>query len=295
MTQNKAIIFGASGQDGIYMKELCHRKGIETITVSRSGNVDIRGSVADFSLVQNLICLHQPAYIFHFAANSTTRHDAIFENHETIATGTLNILENVQRNSPASKVLIVGSGVQFENNGQPISENTSFAANNAYAVSRIQSIYAARYFRQMGIQAYVAYLFHHESPYRHPNHISKLIINSIKNILNGSQEKIFIGDPYVEKEWGFAGDIVEGIFTLVNQSTVFEATIGTGIAHSILEFLFCSFQIAGLDMQKYVEFGKNFSPEYKKLISNPATINSLGWQPVVDLKNLASLMLNSHI
>lgn len=295
MMQNKAIIFGASGQDGIYMKELCHRRGIETIAVARSGGNDVCGSVADFVLVQELIRLHKPAYIFHFAANSTTRHEALFENHETITTGTLNILENVKQHSPASKVLIIGSGVQFENNGQPISENTPFAANNAYAIARIQSVYAARYFRQMGIRAYVAYLFHHESPYRHSNHISKLITNGIKNMLSGSQEKIFIGDPHVEKEWGFAGDIVEGIFTLVNQDTIFEAAVGTGIAHSIMDFLTCCFQIAGLDMAQHVEFGKNFSPEYKKLISNPATIHSLGWQPVVDLKNLAYLMLDFNI
>lgn len=177
---NKALIFGAGGQDGIYMKELCRRKGIETIGIARSIGNDICGSVTDFNLVRELIRLHKPAYIFHFAANSTTKHEALFENHETISTGTLNILENVKQHSPASKVLIVGSGVQFANNGQPIDENTPFAANNAYAVSRIQSVYAARYFRQMGVQAYVAYLFHHESPYRGAHHVSNILPTELK-------------------------------------------------------------------------------------------------------------------
>ncbi|MDW8347195.1 MAG: GDP-mannose 4,6-dehydratase [Bacteroidia bacterium] len=293
--QNKAIIFGASGQDGIYMKELCLRKGIETIAVARSSGNDVCGSVADFALVRELIRLHKPAYIFHFAANSTTKHEALFENHETIATGTLNILESVKQYSPASKVLIVGSGVQFENRGQPISENTPFAANNAYAIARIQSVYAARYFRQIGIRVYVAYLFHHESPYRHHKHVSKMITNSILNILRGVEEKIFIGDAFVEREWGFAGDIVEGIFTLINQDDIFEAIIGTGIGHTILDFLTCCFQIAQLEIDKYVDFGKDFIPEYKRLVSNPALIHSLGWQHKVNLKNLAYLMLYSNI
>ena len=55
--------------------------------------------------------------IFHLAAISTTRHDAIYENHAAIGTGTINILESVKRWSPGSKVFITGSGLQFINMG----------------------------------------------------------------------------------------------------------------------------------------------------------------------------------
>lgn len=111
--------------------------------------------------------------------------------------------------------------------------------------------------------------------------------------MNGSREKIFIGNPYVEKEWGFAGDIMEGIFTLMNQDAVFEAVIGTGIAHSILDFLICCCQIAGIKLEQYVEFGKDFVPEYARLVSNPVTIHGLGWHHVTDLKGLSELMLHN--
>jgi GDPmannose 4,6-dehydratase len=43
-----ALIFGASGQDGYYLHNLCQAKGIETIGVSRSGNWvhgDVSGSI----------------------------------------------------------------------------------------------------------------------------------------------------------------------------------------------------------------------------------------------------------
>ncbi len=286
----KAIIFGASGQDGIYMTDFCKKQHIIPITVARSDNFDYKGSVSDIHLVENLVKM-KPDFIFHLAANSTTKHEAIFENHETISTGTLNILESVKKYSPQTKVMITGSGVQFENKGLPISEKTAFEASNAYAIARIQSVYAARYFRKIGIQTYVAYLFHHESPHRHATHVSKMITNIIKNILAGKEEKITIGDASVQKEWAFAEDIVEGIFTLINQNDFFEATIGTGITYSIMDFLVECFQQTNLSLEENVIFLNNFKSEYPKLISDPTTIQNLGWHAKTDLKALVKILL----
>ena len=75
-----ALIFGANGQDGYFLTDLLHEKNIETVNVSRHSG-DTVGSISDFNFVENLIKKEQPEYIFHLAANSTTRHDALFENH----------------------------------------------------------------------------------------------------------------------------------------------------------------------------------------------------------------------
>ena len=273
------------------MTRLCQQQQIDAVTVARSPGFQCQGSVADRALVETLV-KQKPDYIFHLAANSTTRHSALFENHETISTGTLNILESVKTYSPESRVLIVGSGVQFKNTGRAISENDAFEAANAYAIARIQSVYAARYFRSLGINAYIAYLFHHESPYRHANHISKMITDKIKGILAGQSEIITIGDARVQKEWAFAKDIVEGIFTLINQKQVFEAAIGTGVAHSIMDFLTECFEQVNLPMKSHVEFLSNFTPEYYTLVSNPHTINQLGWKAKTDLKDLVKILLS---
>jgi GDPmannose 4,6-dehydratase len=286
----EALIFGASGQDGVYLTELCRKKQIEPVTVARSEGFRHQGSVVDRSLVENLV-KQKPNYIFHLAANSTTRHEALFENHETISTGSLNILESVKNYSPNSRVLIVGSGVQFKNTGNAISEKDEFEASNAYAIARIQSVYAARYFRSLGIKTYVAYLFHHESPYRGATHISKMITNKIRGILTGETDKITIGDASVQKEWAFAEDIVEGLFTLVGQDQVFEATIGTGVSHSIMDFLTECFAQANLPLNEHVVFLNNFTPEYSRLVSDPRTINGLGWKAKTDLKNLVKILL----
>lgn len=289
----KALIFGANGQDGYFLQEKCLARGIEPISISRKG-IGVQANVACYEQVKALVEQEKPIYIFHLAANSTTRHDALFENHETISTGTLNILEAVKQCSPQTKVFITGSGLQFENKGQPISETDSFEASSAYCVARIQSAYAARYYRQMGLAVYIGYLFHHESPQRKLHHISQIIVSLAKRVAAGHHERITLGDIHVEKEWAFAGDIVEGILTLVEQDQTFEAVIGTGVTHSIEDWLSLSFQAIDRDWRDFIILSDSFTPEYRLLVSNPKTIKSLGWSPTINFEELNRMMMLSE-
>jgi len=287
-----ALLFGANGQDGYYLHELCKAKKIESIGISRSGKW-AHGDVSCYEQVESLVKEYRPTYVFHLAANSTTRHDALFENHKAISTGTLNILEAVKIHSPSSKVFITGSGVQFENTGEPISERDRFEGNSAYSVARIQSVYAARYYRSLGLSVYVGYLFHHESPLRKPHHVSKMIVLAAQRIGDGSREILELGDISVKKEWTFAGDVMRGVFTLIEQNDVFEAVIGSGIAYSIQDWLEQCFGIIGKQWRDYVRFREGFAPEYKNLVSNPQAMHSLGWFPVVELPELATMMMTA--
>jgi GDPmannose 4,6-dehydratase len=287
-----ALIFGANGQDGYYLNQLCKTRGINPLPVSRSG-ILFQGDVSCYDKVEHFITQYEPSYVFHLAANSTTRHDALFENHATIATGTFNILEAVKLHCPGTKVFITGSGLQFENTGKPIAENDKFEGNSPYSVARIQSVYAARYYRSLGIRVYVGYLFHHDSPLRKPNHVSQKIAIAAKRIAAGSDEILEIGDITVKKEWTFAGDVAKGIFKLIEQDNIFEAVIGSGVAYSIENWLEQCFAIIGKDWHNYVKLREGFTPEYKCLVSNPQTINSLGWHPLVELPELAAMMINS--
>ncbi len=287
----KAIIFGANGQDGFYLSMLLQSNGIDVIGVSRSGDF-IKADISCYNEVSNLIIKETPDYIFHLAANSTTRQDALFENHQTIATGTLNILEAVKNFSPDTKVFISGSGLQFLNEGNPIKETDPFAANDAYAVSRIQSVYAARYFRTVGVKTYVGYFFNHDSPLRSERHVTKKISATVQRIRAGSNEKLEIGDMSVIKEWSFAGDIVNGIWLLVNQDTVFEANISSGEGYSIKEWVNECFKIIGKDPNEYVTGLEGFSSSYKKLVSDNSLIKSIGYKPEVSFKALAEMMMN---
>jgi GDPmannose 4,6-dehydratase len=287
----KALIFGANGQDGHYLSEACRKRQIEVIGVSRSGPW-LQGDVASPEFVEQLVRTHLPDFIFHLAASSTTKHHAIYENHAAIGTGTINILESVRQLSPASKVFITGSGVQFVNKGKPISETDAFDHSSSYAAVRNYSVYLSRYFRSIGIRTYVGYLFHHESPLRTEQHVCQKIAQAARRIAAGNEEILELGDTSVRKEWTFAENIAEGIFTLISQDKIFEAAIGSGQAYSIEDWLNECFKLINKDWHQYVRVKKNFKAEYRLLVSNPATINSLGWHACTTISELAQIMLN---
>ena len=81
MKKLKALIFGISGQDGFYLSSLLKEKGIEVIGSSRTQG--IKGDVGDLFFVEYLIKEHSPDYIFHLAADSSTRHSSLFGNHRS--------------------------------------------------------------------------------------------------------------------------------------------------------------------------------------------------------------------
>lgn len=289
----KAIIFGIHGQDGFYLSQLLQQNQVEVTAVSRSAGKWIQGDVGDRSFVESLIRSKQPDYIFHLAANSKIDHELLFEHQSTIVNGTLNILESVFQYSPLSGIFITGSGLQFANDGNPVSEKNEFIARDAYSLARIQSVYAARHYRNKGVKAYIGYLFHHDSPLRTAQHLNRKIADAAKAIGAGKGYPLTIGDVTVEKEFGFAGDIAAGIFHLLRQETLFEACIGTGKAYSIEKWLDLCFNSIGKDWKDHVEINNEYVAGFRKLVSDPSAINATGWKAETGIEELAGLMLST--
>lgn len=295
MGDRSAIIFGAGGQDGRYLSGLLRGRGVRTVEVARSPGAGTRGDVRDRAFVEDTVRSTSPTYIFQLAANSTTSHDALFENHQTIATGALNVLEAAYRLAPQARVFIVGSGVQFVNVGKPIRETDEFEATNAYSVARIQSVYAARYYRTLGLEAYVGYLFHHDSPLRRGQYVSKQVIEGLERIKQGQGDVLSIGNPTVSREWVFAEDVARGILTLIDQNSTFEAVVGSGEAHTISEWIEACAHEMGLDRRAFsVVDDPTFVSPFASLVSDPATIRGLGWEPRLGFQELAAKMVHGR-
>ncbi len=286
-----AIIFGASGQDGYYLTNLLHSLNIDVVSVSRSEGF-INTDISNYQQVADLFKEHKPDYVFHFAANSTTKHTVIFENNSTIVTGTLNILEAVKNYSPNCKVFISGSALQFKNNNLPIDETTPFEARDGYSASRIASVYMARYYRSLGLQIYVGYFFNHDSERRTERHLTKKIVIAAKDILIGKIQNFEVGSLETIKEYTHAKDTVSAVWILVNQTDIYEAVIGSGKGYRVKDWIELCFAKVGMNWQDYVIEKDNFTPDYKSLVSNPALMMSLGWEPKITLDELATLMLS---
>lgn len=287
----KALIFGINGQDGFYLKNILKIQGYDVIGVSRNEGDWLKGDVADYQLVKDLIDINKPEFVFHLAANSTTRHDVLFENHETIATGALNILESVKNYSPKTKVFLSGSGLQFKNDGKPIKETDAFDPKDIYSVQRIYSVYTARYYRSLGIKVYIGYFFHHDSPLRPERHLNMKIVAAAKRIKAGSSEFIEIGNPKVIKEYNHAADLMEAVWILMNQNNVFEAVIGSGIGYKISDWITTCANIMDVDLTKKIKINSHFKAEFEMLISDPITLKQLGWKAKYNIDDLAKEMI----
>lgn len=286
-----ALIFGAGGQDGHYLSLLCRERGITAVGCSRSPGAWTQGDVADRRLVEELVRTHHPAYIFQLAARSTTSHDALFDNHAAISSGTINVLEAARLHAPQARIFLPGSGVMFRNEGRPISERDAFEASSPYAVARIHAVHAGRYYRTLGLRVFVGHLFHHESPLRGPAHVSRMIADAARRAAAGNTEPVEIGDIGVEKEWTFAGDVADGMFKLLDQDDVHEAVIGSGRAYTIRQWLEACFGAVGRDWREHVRLRDDFIPEYRRLVSDPSTMLKLGWSPKVGFAELAAMMM----
>lgn len=276
----KALIFGGRGQDGPFLVEELRKQRVDTL---HGGDVSLRGFVED------RVKSTQPDLIFQLAARSTAAHDSVFDNHAAIATGTLNVLEAALRHAPAARVMVIGSALQFENTGAPISETTPFSPTSAYAASRIAAVEMARYYRRhKGLAAYVGYLFNHESPRRKPPHVAAVIARAAKVSRLDPSTRITLRNLDTEKEWSYAGDIVRGLLRLVLQDDVHEAVIGSGLAYSIQKWCELCFGMVGGDWRQHVTSLQE--PASVRLVSDPSVMVRLGWRPEKSIANLAAMM-----
>lgn len=287
----KAIIFGHTGQDGWYLTNLLQQKGIRVYGVSRS-KTDLSCNLGDHKSLIKVLGEVQPDYIFHFAAISTTKHGAVFDNHSAIGTGTLNLLEAARIICPNSRIFLSGSGLQFVNDGSPLDENSSFDATSSYSVERNYTYYLGKYYRNtFDMNVFFGFFFTHDSPRRTANHMTQKIVMAAKEAASGIDRKLVIGNIDVRKEYLYAGDAVSAVWFLVNQDQYYEAVIGSGVDYSIKDWVSKCYDIVGLDWRNYIVTNDSFIAEYTRLVSNPMRLFKMGWHPQVDFSELAHLMM----
>lgn len=285
------LITGASGQDARYLRARLEELGASVVGIARSEGSWLTGNVADQTFVEGVIAECRPDFVFHLAAESTTRLEAARANLDAIATGTLNLLTAVSKWVPSCRFFLAGSGLQFVNTGAPISATSERWSRTAYAAARNYAVDLCRLYRSKGLATYVGYLFHHESPHRPLRHVSQQIVQSAIDCFEGKVSGVSLGDLKVEKEWTFAGDVVEGMLLLVSQDQLSEVSIGSGDPRTIYEFCEACFSHLGLDASDWVREDPSFTAEYPRLVSESSAIRSLGWVPRVTLDQVAAMMI----
>ena len=181
----------------------------------------------------------------------------------------------------------------------PQTELTPFRPQSPYACAKVYAFHQTVNYRQAyGLFASNGILFNHESPRRGETFVTRKITRAATRIKLGLQEKLYLGNIDAKRDWGFAGDYVEAMWRMLQHDEPDDFVVATGETQSIRQFLDYSFEHLDLDWNDYVEIDpRYFRPtEVDLLLGDYSKAKEkLGWEPKVDCKQLAQMMVDSDM
>ena len=317
-----ALITGITGQDGSYLAELLLSKGYTVYGIIRrsssfnTGRIDhiyedphqrgvrlhlVYGDLNDASSLNKLIRTIRPAEIYHLGAQSHVRvsFDIPEYTGEITALGTVRLLEAIRETGVDTRFYHASSSEMFGSAPPPQSETTPFQPRSPYAAAKVYAHWMTVNYRD-GYNLFAAngILFNHESPRRGETFVSRKITKAVARIKTGSQDKLFLGNLDARRDWGYAGDYVEAIWRMLQQSKPSDYVIATGETHSVREFLDEAFGYVDLDWKKYVEIDpRYYRPTEVDVLQGDFSKakREIGWEPKVRFRELVRMMVDHDI
>ena len=342
-----ALITGITGQDGSFLAEFLLEKGYEVHGIirrsssfntgriehlyfnewvrdmKRSRTINLHyGDMTDSSSLIRIIREVKPTEIYNLAAQSHVK--VSFEvpeyTAETDAVGTLRLLEAVRiLNREKETRIYQASTSELYGKVQevPQSETTPFYPRSPYGCAKLYGFWITKNYRESyGMYAVNGILFNHESERRGETFVTRKITLAVARIVNGLQDKLYLGNLNALRDWGYAKDYVECMWLIMQQEEPEDYVIATGEYHSVREFTTLAFRRAGIELEWQGE-GVNekgidkatgkvlvevdpkfFRPcEVEQLLGNPAKAKEkLGWNPrKTTFEELINIMVDNDI
>jgi len=318
MPKKTALITGITGQDGSYLAEFLLKKNYRVVGITRrtsTPNYDrIKNIVDDIELVQgDLIDQHSLTYalrdsnpdeIYNLAAQSfvpTSWNQPVLTGEFT-ALGVTRILEAMRIACPKARFYQASSSEMFGKVREtPQKETTPFYPRSPYGVAKVYGHWITVNYRESyNLYATSGILFNHESPRRGLEFVTRKISHAVARIKLKKQKKLKLGNITAKRDWGYAGDYVEAMWLMLQQDKPEDFVIGTGITHSVKEFVVEAFKVAGIDdWQKYVDYNtkEDMRPaEVDLLIANAQKAQKkLNWKPKTSFKELVKIMVEADL
>jgi GDPmannose 4,6-dehydratase len=317
----RALITGITGQDGLYLSELLLAKGYEVHGIIRGQNNPKRalvqevvpdvvlhtGDLTDLSSLLRAMSEAQPDEFYNLGAVSFVAYS--WENAhvttEVTGQGVLNALEAVRLHAgsdPASVRFYQASSSEMFGKVQevPQRETTLLWPRSPYAVAKVYGHYMTINYRESyGMHASSGILFNHESPRRGPEFVTRKVSMGVAAIALGLQDRITMGNLDAQRDWGFAGDYVEGMWRMLQQPEADDYVLSTGETHSIRELLDVAFGHVGID--DWSGMGEQ-DPRFRRpaevdlLVGDASKARDrLGWTPTIRFHELVELMVDNDL
>jgi len=337
-----ALITGVTGQDGAYLARLLLAKGYNVHGLKRRASSfntqrvdhiysepqDVHsrfhmhyGDLTDATNLIRIIQEVQPDEIYNLAAQSHVQ--VSFETPEytgnSDALGALRLLEALRILKMLDRVRYYQASTS-EMYGKvqaiPQSETTPFYPRSPYGVAKLYAHWITVNYREAyGVHASSGILFNHESPIRGETFVTRKITMAVAKIHEGQQDKLFLGNLDAERDWGFAGDYVEGMWKMLQHPTPDDYVLATGEKHSVRDFCQAAFARAGMSLEfrgsgvDEVAVDTNtgreviaIDPRYFRptevdlLVGDAAKAKRvLGWSPRVSFIELVEMMVDADL
>jgi GDPmannose 4,6-dehydratase len=314
----KALICGVSGQDGAYLAQLLLNQGYTVCGTSRDAQISpfqnlvhlgIKDqvklesmSLTDFRSVLQVLTKIQPDEIYNLAGQTSVglSFGQPVETLESIATGTLNLLEAIRFLGAPIKVYNAGSSECFGDTGNIAAEETTpFRPRSPYAVAKSAAFWeVANYREAYGLFACSGILFNHESPLRPERFVTQKIIATACRIAQGSDEKLYLGNMSIQRDWGWAEEYVEAMYLMLQQDHPDDYVIATGESTSLEDFVAAAFTSVNLDWHDHVVVDNSlFRPTDLAMgKGNPSKAKiQLGWEARYKMQDVVKMMVNARL
>jgi GDPmannose 4,6-dehydratase len=341
MSRKIALITGVTGQDGSYLAELLLSKGYEVHGIKRRSSslntaridhfyqdphaLDPKfilhyGEMTDSTNLSRLVYEICPDEIYNLAAQSHVQ--VSFETPEYTANadgiGALRILEAIRQHKLTGKTKFyqASSSEMYGLTDQvALNENSPFHPRSPYAVAKLFAYWSTVNYREAyGIFAANGILFNHESPRRGETFVTKKIVGAAVNIMQGVQERLYLGNLDSIRDWGHAKDYVEGMWKILQYKTPDDWVLATGNCISVRQFAVKTFEQLGFEIswvgkglhekgidqngQIRIEIdSRYFRPtEVPHLLGDALKANELlNWKPTYNIEDLIKEMITFEL
>jgi len=318
----RALITGVTGQDGSYLAELLLEKGYEvhglirrasTFNTSRIDHLFRdphdptnrfhlhHGDLTDASGLTNLLNTVEPDEIYNLAAQSHVMVSFSMPSYtaNVDGVGVATLLEAIRSSKSKARFYQASTSELFGSTPPPQSETSLFHPRSPYATAKLYAYWATVNYREAyGIHATNGILFNHESPRRGETFVTRKITRAVAAILEGKQEKLYLGNLESIRDWGYAKEYVESMWLMLQQEEPSDFVIATGQGATIQQFCEKAFEHANLNWEDHVIQDTRYlrPSEVDSLIGDASKARELlNWSPKTLWNDLAKLMVDADI
>jgi GDPmannose 4,6-dehydratase len=316
LSDRRALVTGAAGQDGSYLAELLLGEGYDVVGIVRAPDAEheslaavrdrielVEVDLLDQAGLAATLQAHRPTEVYNLASPSFVPRSWEYpvETAEFAAVGVTSLLEAVRRVDPTIRVYQASSSEIFgEPSEVPQTESTPLSPVTPYGVAKAYGHFiVGSYRRRYGLHASGGILYNHESPRRPVDFLPSKVAHAAAAISLGLETELKLGDLDAQRDWGYAKDYVDAMWRIVQCAEPGDYVIATGELHTVRELTEIAFAHVGLDWQAHVrvdETLKRGQAELHHLVGDAAKAReTLGWQPTVGFEELVRLLVDAAV